>query len=170
MHTGAFSALEALSRIFRVEGVRGLYRGFVPGLFGVSHGAIQFMVYEKLKSHWRRNWSNDGARTPHPVEHILMSSASKLVASVATYPYQVVRSRLQNSHSDLVSISAQGGGARARLSILAFILQLYRSEGALVFFRGLVPNVLRVLPSTCITFVTYEQLNRILSQNKSAGR
>lgn len=42
--------VHALAEIYRTEGIRGLYRGFVPGMLGVSHGAIQFMTYEEMKN------------------------------------------------------------------------------------------------------------------------
>jgi hypothetical protein len=43
MHT------DGLSSIFRTEGFTGLFRGTTLGLVGVSNGAVQFMVYEKMK-------------------------------------------------------------------------------------------------------------------------
>ena len=42
--------LDAFLKIVKYEGCVGLYKGFIPGLFGVVHGAIQFMAYEDLKN------------------------------------------------------------------------------------------------------------------------
>uniref|UniRef100_A0A1I7WU36 Mitochondrial carrier protein n=1 Tax=Heterorhabditis bacteriophora TaxID=37862 RepID=A0A1I7WU36_HETBA len=41
--------IDCLSKIAKEEGLKGLYRGFIPGLIGTSHGALQFMVYNKMK-------------------------------------------------------------------------------------------------------------------------
>ncbi len=85
--------IDGLSQTWKQEGVRGLYKGFVPALFGVSHGAIQFMVYEEMKK-----WSaglHRHTENLNMAEYIGMAVTSKVVATVCTYPYQVIRARIQ---------------------------------------------------------------------------
>jgi hypothetical protein len=53
------SLWDGLKRTYKVEGIRGLYKGIVPGLFGVSHGALQFMAYEEMK----RSWSEGNSKS-----------------------------------------------------------------------------------------------------------
>lgn len=37
-----------------------------------------------------------------------------------------------------------------------------RNEGAAGFYKGIIPNVIRVTPACCITFVVYENVSRLL--------
>lgn len=48
-----------LREIWQAEGIRGFYRGMVPGMLGVTSGALQFLLYEQL-----RNQYNAYYRTP----------------------------------------------------------------------------------------------------------
>lgn len=43
------SFVDGLQKIAQQEGLQGLYRGLIPSLFGVTHGALQFTFYEMLK-------------------------------------------------------------------------------------------------------------------------
>lgn len=98
---------DTLSRIYKAEGWRGLYRGSLLALVGVSNGSIQFATYEDLKrrridaKHRRfvrsgREWRHEDEKLTN-WEYILASGASKFVAIALTYPYQVVRARIQVS-------------------------------------------------------------------------
>lgn len=79
---------DAFRSIVRQEGWLGLYRGVGPALLLTSHGAVQFAVFEELK----RFDVPDGLRTHW---HLLIGAGSKVVASTLTYPYQVIKSRIQ---------------------------------------------------------------------------
>ena len=47
--TGAALTPAALSTIYTREGIRGLYKGSLLALVGVSNGSIQFATYEAIK-------------------------------------------------------------------------------------------------------------------------
>lgn len=146
--------VDALVKIYRYEGVAGLYRGFVPGLFGTSHGALQFMAYEELKRDYNKYRSMASDAKLNPVEYIAMAALSKIFAVATTYPYQVIRARLQDQHNQY-----QG--------VMDVIGRTWRNEGAVGFYKGMVPNLLRVTPACCITFVVYENVSRLLlGENK----
>ena len=148
-HTpGAYkSTLQGALALYRGEGVRGFYRGLIPSLFGVSHGAIQFMAYEQLKNYSAlhlRGGSKEGLTN---VDFLALSAASKMFAGSLTYPYQVVRARLQTYDA----------GEKYK-GVRDVLVKVMRREGLTGFYKGMGPNLVRVLPSTCVTFLVYENV------------
>ncbi|XP_075262180.1 solute carrier family 25 member 32-like [Convolutriloba macropyga] len=91
--------VDCLVKTYKLEGIRGLYSGFSAGLLGVSHGAFQFMAYEEMKKWYSRKFDVDTNSVKLATKwYLLFSASSKLFAVVLTYPYQVVRARLQDQH------------------------------------------------------------------------
>lgn len=144
---------DALVKIARHEGLRGLYSGFVPGLFGVSHGAVQFMAYEELKNYYHNYHKQEITTKLGTIEYLSFAALSKLFAALTTYPYQVVRARLQDTQSKYTS-------SRDCIS------KIYKLEGWMGFYKGLTPNLVRVVPATMITFVVYENLSYYLLRRR----
>ncbi|KAK3110461.1 mitochondrial FAD carrier protein flx1 [Teratosphaeriaceae sp. CCFEE 6253] len=144
---GAYRSIAHGAReLYATEGVRGFYRGLVPSLFGVSHGAVQFMAYENLKNRWARERKGGKAGLTN-MDYLLLSAGSKMFAGSITYPYQVVRARLQTYDAHIRYNGAWD-----------VVRQVYRGEGLAGFYKGLGPNIVRVLPSTCVTFLVYENM------------
>ncbi len=152
-HPGAYkSILDGTRQIYRSDGLLGFYRGLVPSLFGVSHGALQFMAYEQLKI-YRGHSFDRGQKDLGAADFLMLSGLAKIFAGSTTYPYQVVRARLQMYDADNTYTSARD-----------VVTQVWRKEGLAGFYKGLGPNLLRVMPSTWVTFLVYEKSKVLLSR------
>lgn len=150
------NSLDAFLVLFRAEGLRGMYKGIVPGLFGTLNGTIQMVCYEKLKIYWldrlERQVKQNGQTTAPKLDtsHFsVFSSMSKVLAVVCTYPFQLVRSRLQDQHQNYKSVRD-------------VITTTYRNERFYGFYKGLIPGLVRVVPAATVTFIVYENLLEFL--------
>jgi solute carrier family 25 (mitochondrial folate transporter), member 32 len=133
--------------LLREGGLPIFWRGMTANLLGLSHVAVQFPLYE---------WCKLQARARHEPETaldlLLASGVSKLAASSLTYPHEVIRSRMMDARSSAGSTSASGFVRTCR--------EIFASGGWRGFYVGLPISLVRVIPNTCVTFVTYELVVR----------
>jgi len=151
------NVIDAAKKIYKYEGLRGFYKGMTLTLIGTSHGAIQFMAYEEMKIIYKNQYPN--LDNPDALSYLLMAGSSKIFATLVTYPYQVVRARLQNQRNN----EFYHGCGDA-------IKKIYVREGIRGFYKGMFTNVIRVLPNTCVTFLVYETLSRCFCSTKKSKK
>lgn len=176
---------DAVRTIYRQEGVRAFYKGLAPSLMGVSHVAVQFPLYEQLKI-----WAAPEDNTPLQSQTILLCSAlSKMVASLATYPHEVLRTRLQVHRSQhagarqpvVMAVSAPLINGRSSTvpinptmviprttfgttqGMVAEFKSILHQDGWKGFYRGLSINLIRTVPNSAVTMLTYELIMRRLT-------
>lgn len=134
-----------------------LYRGLVPTAMGVApYVGLNFAIYEMLKGHVMNNiFSTDDTRSQLMLDEempmlwkMTCGAISGATAQSIAYPLDVIRRRMQmkGARSDLFPYTSTPNA----------ILTMYRVEGMGSFYKGMIPNLLKVAPSTGITFVTYE--------------
>jgi len=146
-YKGTFDAFRTIAR---QEGLPVLWSGLLPSMIGLIHVAIQFPLYEKFKSM---------AQTKGPDEQLglkdlfLCAAGSKVFASAAAYPHEVIRSRLQG----------QGRGSAAKYSgVVDVVKTTIRQEGFFALYNGLGITLVRTVPASMITLSVYEYTMRFI--------
>nr|XP_023906615.1 mitochondrial carrier protein CoAc2 [Quercus suber]POF18380.1 graves disease carrier protein [Quercus suber] len=142
--------LDCFSKTYKEAGIRGLYRGVAPSLYGIfPYAGLKFYFYEEMKRHV-------------PVEQkknimvkLVCGSVAGLLGQTFTYPLDVVRRQMQVQRLS-ASKSAEMKGTIETLVMIA------QKQGWKHLFSGLSINYLKVVPSVAIGFTVYDLMKAYL--------
>lgn len=134
--------------------MKGFYKGLIPSLVGVTHVVIQFPVYERLKLKMKK--ADNGELST--ISLLACSSISKMMASVSTYPHEVVRTRLQ--------VERRYHHGLNNRKILTVINDILSESGFKGLYKGLSVTLLRTVPNSAMTLLAYEMIMSELSKSR----
>lgn len=144
---------EAIRAIFAKQGIPGFFAGYGSlVLRELPFDAIQFPLYEYLKSTWTRR-SKSGKL--HTWQQSLCGSAAGAVAAAVTTPLDVVKTRLMTQGA-VHQAAAQNGASQQYKGIIDGITRIAREEGPATLFSGIVPRVIWISAGGAIFFGSYE--------------
>lgn len=149
---------DAFRKMYKEEGIKVFYSGLVPSLFGLLHVGIQFPVYEKLRVMVHYDPKTDTSSLSM-LKLIFSSCMSKMIASSVTYPHEIVRTILQVQSSSNPKSSNKG---KKEGKMLDSIASIYHKEGLRGFYAGYFVNLLRTVPASAVTLVSFEYIKTFL--------
>mmetsp|Transcript_16658 Transcript_16658/g.24183 ORF Transcript_16658/g.24183 Transcript_16658/m.24183 type:complete len:307 (+) Transcript_16658:42-962(+) len=142
-------SIDAMRTILRVEGFRGIYKGYGATLFSYGpFSALYFLLYEESKSAIlsRRSSTNRPLQLSFR-DNLLCSAAAGAVASFVTNPLDLAKLRYQTQRSSSPSQSSMWNVLRS----------VHAQQGWRGLYRGASARVLFHTPSTAIVMALYEE-------------
>ncbi|KAI0034477.1 mitochondrial carrier protein RIM2 [Vararia minispora EC-137] len=143
------AATGMIGKIFREEGIKGFYKGLSASYLGVTEGTIQWVLYERLK---RLSAGTEGKGGVQEWLGMLGSAGTaKCVASLITYPHEVLRTRLRQP---LVNGKMKYTGLWQTFRVVL------AEEGGRALYGGLTAHLMRVVPNAAVMYSIYEGILR----------
>lgn len=148
-------AKDCFVKVYKNEGYFALYRGMFPSILGVlPYVGVDFAVYETLKQYSPRN--PDGS--VNNLVTLANGGFAGFLAQTMAYPMDLVRRRLQVQGFDSGITNSE---IRYNGIFHAFSL-IYKNEGFFGFYKGILPNFIKVVPAISVSFWVYEKMKLVL--------
>jgi len=141
------SVREGLASIYRKDGFKGLFRGnFVNILKASPETSIRLTVFEKLKLMLIDNETHKLA-----LRYLFVAgAASGVVANLAIFPMEVIRTRLAAAPSGTY------------FGMIDAITKIARTEGRIrPFYKGLQASISSTIPNSGLNLMSYEALKSV---------
>ncbi|KAG6809989.1 hypothetical protein H0H92_013796 [Tricholoma furcatifolium] len=143
------SSWHTIKDIMKNEGIKGFYKGLSASLLGVTEGTIQWVLYERLK---KITAETEGKGSVQEWLGMLGSAGTaKCVASLITYPHEVLRTRLRQPSVN---------GVVKYTGLIQTLRLVIAEEGARSLYGGLSAHLMRVVPNAAVMYSIYEGILR----------
>lgn len=140
-----------IKNIYTNYGIGGFYRGIIPTLQGIlPYVGTNFCTYEIFKYHFQQH----NALNMYTI--LLSGTTSGLIGQIVSYPFDVVRRRLQSQSID-------ANTKIIKYSTCKHIYVIIKNEGVKNLYKGIGINFIRAGPSMGVGFVTYEHTKKFLT-------
>lgn len=142
--------VDCFAKTYKESGIRGLYRGAAPSLFGIfPYSGLKFYFYEEIKRHVPEGHKKD------VTVKLASGSVAGLLGQTFTYPLDVVRRQMQVQRL----ITSNTEDVKGTMATLVMIVQ---KQGWKQLFSGLSINYVKVVPSVAIGFTIYDTMKAFL--------
>lgn len=130
----------------------------------VPNFSISYTVYGSLKEYMidddlfynLRRIDADGEPRLGAALTIACGASSGILASLVTFPMDTIRRRMQVQNLHVTDVSK-------RLNSYQQLHHLIHKEGLYALYRGLTPELIKVVPMVGVMFWTYEQAKEFLN-------
>ncbi|KAL8796687.1 MAG: hypothetical protein Q9195_001077 [Heterodermia aff. obscurata] len=138
---------EAWGKIGRAEGIRGIFTGWGPTLYGYSaQGAFKYGGYEYFKKFYSDLAGEEMAYRYKTWLYLSASASAEFIADVALCPFEAVKVRMQTTIPPFATSTFSG------ISIIT------GKEGTAGLYKGLYPLWGRQIPYTMMKFASFETI------------
>lgn len=146
--------LATARKMWRTSGPRAFYRGLPMGLIGMfPYSAIDLTTFEYLKTAISarnarsRRCGEDKVQLGNVMTAGIGAFSGALGATIV-YPLNLLRTRLQSQGTAIHPSIYEG--------MWDVTVKTVRGEGWRGLFKGITPNLLKVVPAVSITYVVYD--------------
>lgn len=149
---------DGLFYIWKHEGISKLWAGTLPSLILVVNPVIQFVVYESIK---RRVLSRSLSSQPSDWTFFAIGALAKTVATVITYPLQLVQNKLRHG-SSCPELPPNAGTLR-------MLLHIFKKQGLRGIYKGMEAKLLQTVLTAALMFLAYEKISRLVFHILAGG-
>ncbi|XP_060559610.1 mitochondrial thiamine pyrophosphate carrier-like [Ruditapes philippinarum] len=152
----------AARSIYRVEGVRGFYKGLTPAVIGIApQMGLQFGFYALLQNVWNTVFNLPQGHHPDTIESFICGSGSGFFSKLLIYPLDLMKKRLQIQGFE--EARHRFGKVSKYSGLVHCIKTLVKEEGILGLYKGLSPSLLKAMFVSGTIFCVYDQICLILN-------
>lgn len=142
--------IETVQNILAKDGAGAFWRGIGPALVLVINPVLQYTVFEQLKNFLikkrtatlRATGLGAAVAVLSDWDYFFLGALSKLVATASTYPYIVVKSRLQAGHANALKYKSSLDG----------LFAILKEEGVDGLYKGIGSKLVQSVLTAAILF------------------